>query len=384
MLARYLLVLGASAALVVGGVGALYAVADPQGLLGTPPIKGINVTKPYLEYHRELVRWVMAQRACPSAGVFGNSRAEIGFNPAHPALQPQGERAFNHAIPGSAVDLARDQLRWLREAQCPQRVAVIGLEFMDFLFDANKPVPPVPALRPRPRVTPQLVLPTMFSLTGLNHAWKTLRAQHVRSAPTVAASGWNPMGSYEGLVQREGHDALFRQRLDDMRRRLTRGDVRPLEPGTYDYAVLRDVLRDARQAGTKVILVSYPYHLQLRQLLAARGLEGALGDWKFEIAKIAEEEGAEFWDFAVVSRETTEPVPPPRDREPMAGYWEAGHFKRELGDGMLDQVFLGRDGFGVRLKSGNARMEVEWDQARLRATLRPGANGPTDWPSRLP
>ncbi|KAF0102839.1 MAG: hypothetical protein FD187_798 [bacterium] len=52
-----------------------------------------------------------------------------------------------------------------------------------------------------------------------------------------------------------------------------------------------------------------------------------------------------------------EPVPLRGDRATeMRWYWEAGHFKRELGDRILEEVLSGergRTGFGVRLDARN-------------------------------
>ena len=90
--------------------------------------------------------------------------------------------------------------------------------------------------------------------------------------------------------------------------------------------------------------------------------------WKFEIVRINEVEakrhGKEpfpIWDFSGFNSVTTETIPPINDSESqMQWYWESSHYKRELGDLVLDRVFnynnLSRnvpDDFGVLLSLDN-------------------------------
>ena len=58
----------------------------------------------------------------------------------------------------------------------------------------------------------------------------------------------------------------------------------------------------------------------------------------------------EVWDFSGLSTETLEPIPDRLDRRTrMKYYWEAGHFKKELGDQIIGRVLGEPLNFGVKL-----------------------------------
>jgi hypothetical protein len=96
-------------------------------------------------------------------------------------------------------------------------------------------------------------------------------------------------------------------------------------------------------------------------MFGAAGLWPAFEDWKRRLTEIAAGGGetVALWDFSGFSEYSTEMIPGPGDRQTeVRWYWEAGHFKKELGDVVLDRVLLsegtvGPDGFGVRLTPAN-------------------------------
>jgi hypothetical protein len=80
-----------------------------------------------------------------------------------------------------------------------------------------------------------------------------------------------------------------------------------------------------------------------------------------EEALRAGESSFPLWDFSVYNQFTTEPIPKTGDTETaMQWYWDSSHYKKELGDIMLDKIFhyheSGRivpDNFGILLTSEN-------------------------------
>jgi len=143
---------------------------------------------------------------------------------------------------------------------------------------------------------------------------------------------------------------------------------------------LESVLRIAGENGVDVQLVIYPYHLLLMLQIEAAGLWPLLEQWKADVAALSDEARRRgvrvtLWDFSCPDRLTAEAVPGDRERKAtMRWYWEAGHFKKELGDLVLARVF-GQDdqysgeGFGVQLTSENAAARNNACRAAL-ATMR--------------
>lgn len=361
----------------VAAVSAFNVLIDPLGVFGTPRVQGVNALKPYLDHHRELARWSAARRQCAAVGVFGNSRAEIGFDPAGPALRGQGLEAFNHAIPGSGVVLAYRQLEWLRSAGCAPRMVILGVEFFDFLgadSAARLPLEPTPA----PGIDLPFLAETVFSLTGLGDAAGTLLLQRAAHPATITERGFNPLYGYIAEVENSGHYLLFRQRAEENLKTWMRKAPRitPPEGGqSADYAGLKAFLTAAAPSAEAVHLVIYPYHAEIRLMMERLGLTPLFAEWKRSLVALAERQAAQgqavdVWDFSGLHPYTLEAIPPRGDRHTqLQYYWEAGHFKSALGERVLARI-LGEDSdFGARLESHNLDPWLAEDQRRVLAQL---------------
>jgi len=77
--------------------------------------------------------------------------------------------------------------------------------------------------------------------------------------------------------------------------------------------------------------------------------------WKYELLKVVEESGANFnlWDFSGPSIFIQEPVPVGSNRA-MQWYWEPAHYRRDLGDKILESLATGKaiSQFGTPLTKG--------------------------------
>lgn len=357
-------------------VAAVHVFIDPLGVFGAPRIVGLNASKPYLDHHRELARWQAAQRVCASAGIFGNSRAEIGFDPENPVFHARGLDAFNHAIAGSGAELAYRQLRWLQAAGCMPKTIVLGVEFIDFLGGSSPTPLQTPALDPAPRRDARFVAEAVVSLSGLRDAVNTLFLQHARYPATVAERGFSPLYNYLGEVEQNGHYALFRQRAEESARYWLRKPPRllPLEGGiSADQQQVEAFVDLATAAGSTVHLVIYPYHAQFRLLLERLGLGGLFADWKRMLASIAERHSGgavTVWDFSGITPETLEAIPSAGDRRThLRYYWESGHFKKELGDRAMARILGNPVDFGVQLRGETIDAWVAEDRRSVQALL---------------
>lgn len=374
---RYLLWMLATLLGTIALCGTFNAFIDPLGIFGAPRIAGINATKPYLDHHRDLARWRAAQRICPSAGIFGNSRAEIGFDPEHPAFRTLGLEAFNHAIPGTPVAIAVRQLNWLRSTGCTPKVIILGVEFFDFLGS-----PPArtqtSAIPPAPGIDANVLAETVFSITALRDAVSTIAAQQARYPASISPRGFNPLFNYVAEVERSGHYALFHQRAVENLRNWSGKPRRIHPPGglpSVEFAEFETFLATAAMAADTVHVVIYPYHAQIRLMMERADLNDLFTAWKASILattrKVASAKATfSVWDFSGLGRETQERIPPPGDRTThLTYYWEAGHFKKALGDRMLGQILLGEAGFGIPLDERTLDRWLVEDRKRVRDAL---------------
>jgi len=362
----------ATALAALAACAAINLVMDPLSLYGAPRIAGLNARKPYLDHYNLLTRWTLAKSACASAGIFGNSRAEIGFDPGNEAFGQLGLRAFNHALPGTDIETSLRQLAWLRQAGCMPKVIVLGVDFFDVLGDDS--VAPPTDIPAAPKVDIKTVAETVFSLTALRDSVTAIRTQHARYPATLADDGFNPLLNYIPEAGASGYYGLFRQKAVENLRRWSGRPARIGPPNgarSAQFAELQEFLALARMSGSTVHLVVYPYHVEIRLMMERLGLDPLFSEWKqLLIGTVAAQARAglsvDLTDFSGVSVQTSERIPPPSDkRTQMVSYWEAGHFKRQLGDRMLQQTLLGRPGFGKPLTQASFQACQEEDARRL-------------------
>jgi len=362
----------------IASVGLFNTFVDPLGVFGSPRVTQLNAIKPYLDHHRELARYQGAYRLCANAGIFGNSRAEIGFDPESSALKAHGLSAFNHAIPGTSASTSLRQIIWLQGANCLPKTIVLGVEFFDFLGGSEPRPVPTPETDPPPRRDARFFAESVFSISGLRDSLTTLRLQWSGYPATLTDHGFNPLFNYIPEVEQSGHYVLFRQRAEENMRNWSRKplQLRPQRGGASDDEVMVDAfLTRAAQGGGTTYVIIYPYHAEIRMMIERLGMGQLFADWKRIVVDIAKKSTAQggkvqVWDFSGVGPETLEEIPARGDRKThLIHYWEAGHFKKELGDLMIDRLLGKQSAFGIELNSENIESWLAEDRRRVQSLL---------------
>ena len=366
----------------VCAVAFINCAMDPYGVFGARTVLGVNALKPRPDVMVADIKFIVGTRSRPDALILGNSRAEVGFDPAHPVFQARGLRAFNAAVPGVGIQYAADALQRFAEVD-DVRLAVVGVDFLDFLYASDHAAASRPSLE---RTSSRKVrLLALFSTTALADSVRTFLIQRQSNAAILRSDGFNPMLDYIGIAQTEGYSALFRQRAQESAVNLAKQPHNLYVGGDRHspaYGALRTLLRTAGEHRIDLQLVIYPYHVVLMSQLKQAGLWPLFETWKADVAALADEarqSGVQvsLWDFACPDAVTAERVPAPDDRKTaMRWYWEAGHFKKELGDRILgavldDRAPLRSDGFGFKLNAAN----VSERNAACRSSLGAGAEG---------
>lgn len=389
------LTLTAGLALAVAGFN---LVVDPYGLVRRVEAPGFNAVKPAAGAHGATVKAYQVLRVNPRALILGNSRAEVGFDPGHPAWPAEARPVFNLALPGTGTATT---LRYLRHvlangagagARKPV-VAVWGIDFMDFLVDAGAPRRAGSSGPEGERLlvnadgerNPRRVLRQVRDYAGATltlgafiDSLGTLVNQGNPYAADLTLLGFNPMRDYLKITADEGYWAVFRQRdLENIKAYLRRPRDLFDAAGRSSPALddLDQVLRLCRRHGIALHLVIYPYHAHLLEILRLTGHWPAFEVWKRAVVQhVAEEARAAggpafaLWDFSGFDASTTETIPARGDRRTrMHGYWEAGHFKGELGGRVLARVFARPEapaGFGVPLGPDNIEAQIAAGRAQ--------------------
>ncbi len=366
---RFLLQLGLLTIAGAVAASALIVAIDPYGLYRLAERPGFNVVKPQLKRYQKEIKIELARAAGADAFIVGNSRAEIGFNPEHPAFASNTRSTFNLALAGSRLASARSQLATLRASGQRARKLVVGVDFLDFLVDPRAPArasAPAPA---HDRLADlQWRLDAAFSIDSLTDALATVRLQRLADPESMTARGFNPFFDYRKMARDEGYYPLFQQRATDYAKRfVTRPHALRNAHGqaAADFDDLNNILADAAADGAEIHIAIYPYHAQILAMFEQAGVMDAFGEWKAMLAaQVAAARAARLdaritlWDFSGYQPYQCEPIPARGDRKSATKwYWEAGHFKSTLGDLMLERMLArpaanAPDGFGVMLDAG--------------------------------
>ena len=368
-----------AAASTVLAAGLLNVCIDPLGVFGSPTVAGINAIKPHLDHHHELARWRAASRVCAKVGIFGNSRAEIGFDPESQFFKDRQLSAFNHAIAGTWARTTQKQLDWLSAIGCKPDTLILGVEFFDFLGGFKSTQMKTPGVEPVPYLDRHFFAETVFSINGVKDSLTTLLVQHSPYPAMTTAKGFNPLYEYIPEAQRFGQYAMFRQRAEENIKNWARKPPRitPVDGTISDDESALDAILSSAATGnrSKVFIVIYPYHAQIRLALQRMGLGGLFDKWRQLIVDVAaRHSGAqhtvEVWDFSGISDITMEPIPARGDRKTqLAWYWEAGHFKKDLGNKIIGQLLGDENGFGINLDTENIAAIISQDRVKVESLI---------------
>lgn len=326
---------------------AFVVLVDPYGLYRLAEREGVNAVKPMPGRYHYQIKLANARRVQAPVLLLGNSRVEVGIDPESAAL---GGNAFNLGLAGTGIGTAVQQLRALREDGQRPRQIIAGMEFMDAV------TPPAAAPRRAPAAAPPKSalawqLDALFSLYSVKDALFTLAIQHNTEAEMQTARGFNPLRQYERYVRVEGYHRIFRQRAEESVR-----NARHLAHGGLDADGVRagvSALLDAAAAdnpGVEVHLVIYPYHAQMMTMIEQIGLRERFEAWKdVLIEQVAAARKRDpglriaLHDFSGYGYFNCEPIPRAGSSDSTRWYWEAGHFKRALGDLLVRRIVAPQD-----------------------------------------
>lgn len=399
---QYLRIFLVTAASVFLGVSATNLAVDPYRFFRVSSWQGFNRVKPYASHEERLGKAYLAEWIRAKGLILGNSRAEVGLDPAHPAWPVKP--VLNLAVAGTALAQSAAYLRHASEFEKPDLV-ILGVDFMDFRIATGERLPateePASALRATAGDYDLAIYPdgqenhsytwnkwkNRFLKTGsLDAFWHSLGTvfyQNYPYAEDLTELGFNPLRDYQAIVRREGYHATFRQKDIANSRIYGQGAKEVFLSGRRSSPVFdrfRDIVQFCDARGIRLVVVIYPYHAHLLEIFRSADLWPKFEDWKRQLLAIVESAGGEtatLWDFSGYTRFSTESVPGEREKNRVVQwYWEAGHFKKELGDLILTRIF-GADSagasetrdFGRRLTSENIEDHLA-DMRRAQARYR--------------
>lgn len=374
---RFLLLFVVSFAASMACVALMNALIDPYMLFDAPRISGINAIKPRPEVWSGEIKRAVAVRQRPEAFILGNSRAEIGFDPEHASLRRLKLDTYNLAVPGMGLGGNIAMLLQIARNQRPQ-LLLVGAEFIDFLGSTDSRAIELRHREGGEWAAALLRIKALLTLKATQDSIGTLLLQHTAYPATLTPSGFNPLLDYREIAAHEGYHVMFRQRAEQNAKTLAQKAAKLppdyLERG--ELARLQELLQEAARWNGEMHIIIYPYHAQLLLMFQELGLWPAFEEFKRRLvaeARAAQTKSARVsvWDFSGYSLYAAQPIPPKGKRGALSPwYWEAGHFKKELGDIMLARILDDEapaldPRFGVRIDTGNIENHLQAQRLEL-------------------
>jgi hypothetical protein len=329
-------------------------LVDPYYVFGTPAIAGADLLRPRANDQMIAARSHLAARMRPRTLLLGNSRTEVGFDPASAAWPRSMMPVFDGGLPGMELAAAR---RVVEAALSGGRLShiFIAVEFLDTIGDQEHAAPLPPIQTP---VTPlrrwlndaRDWFHASLTVGAVADSMATLLNQDPTAVNATRRDGSAELGEYVAYVGRYGGAALFQRKIAEYRTRFANyvppDFTRPERNATFAALIALLDAAHANQCGTDIII--YPYHAAVLDLLRQRGLWPSFEQFKRALVGIVWHRypDARVVDFSGYSAFTTEPPPPPGPGGAMRWYWEPGHFRTSLGDRIIDRLYREATGFG--------------------------------------
>ena len=355
----YIIALACCASLLALLVTGINYVVDPYGVTGAPRIAGVNLHKPDINERVRLAKKYQPLRGTFNTVIVGNSRVEMGIDPAHRCFAELGLSPYNIGVPGAGI---RRQLEYALNVVHgqPVRRVFIGLDFFDFI--ASAPQAPgnrnsfayqqagdfryLPAGGANPGyrdVALKDYYQALFSLDALTSSVRTVLLQD-ESSPDRDDSGFNPARDMAAAVSIEGPRALFDQKMSELQASYARERVlfAPGETTNTPLLHVAEFLDIADNLALEVDIFIAPFHRWYQDLLQRKELLPAYERWREEVASLVRARSPDtvrLWLFDDDPGYTNESVPAAGARtEPLRWFWEPSHYRSELGDLMVQTM----------------------------------------------
>ena len=350
-------------------------VVDPFSVIGSPRYEGFNQSKVEINSRVRLSKAYQPLRANFQTLIVGNSRVEMGINPKHACLSLNEKSSYNLGMPGANVAYqAASALNLVY--QKPIDTILISVDFTDFLVLSRRQAPSenvrIPNLdstifRANGSVNDDYRLhylkdyyQSLYSLDAFISSVKTVLLQN-SYATNRNDSGFNPAQDFFQTTSVEGAYALFSQKEEELESKYLSGWSLSYNNGqlSQDFAYLEEFLSRVTKRGIKVIVFTNPLHERFWELMGRAELMPQYSIFLNEVQSIILRSGnqnVDFWDFSGDSPYIHEDVPKTGAAgEGLKWFWEPAHYKKELGDLMIESMFAEKCGvkqiFGQKIIS---------------------------------
>ena len=351
----YIVCLMSFIVLILGICASWNWLVDPYDMFGNPRIEGINLAKPNAESRERISKPYRILDVRPRTLILGNSRPELGLDPSYQCWPEAMQPVYNMAMLGTGL---YEHYRNLQHAvhQGQIRHLFLALDFL-FFVGPDEPVNSKDWSLPNRDLEQLQVfahgdvntqfewnrlinrLKAIFSLQALIDSIHTVLVQKNPNTPTINQDGYNPGYQYLDGIAIEGQQVFFEQKNREVAMLLAkknmvfRSDQRWSEP----FELLGRILMLANTHDIQVTLFINPRHADFLSLILLSDKWTMMEDWKRVLINLATKHQAQVWDFHDFDEFSMPPAPTEIGKS-LKGFWEPGHYRRELGNVMINRM----------------------------------------------
>jgi hypothetical protein len=344
-------------------------IVDPQARFNLVDLPGFNHEKTeIMESGGRAVKSLSLEHGTYDTVLLGSSRVENGLDPLHPVFR--SHQVYNAGLSGTNFQETYQVFEFVKHRQ-QLKTLVIGL---DFLLFASK------------RTVSGDFLTSRFAGLPL---WR-MQAQYLASYQTFLSSlktvQNNRLGERSPYTDRGMRDRSLSYAMARIDHRdlfikiLTRNFLANQGVyGGFSYGVdrldlLRTLIEQCRTDKIDLYLFITPEHARQSEAMRVLGLYPLFEQWKRDLTNVVAADAARhpaekpipLWDFTGYNSMTTEAIPLDTEKgKPMQWYWESSHFKKDLGNFVLDRLFAHQEpgctvpeDFGVPLTPENVEAHL--------------------------
>jgi hypothetical protein len=265
-------------------------------------------------------------RTRPVNLLLGSSRVDIGLDPAHPAFAGRGG-TYNLALVGGFM---HPMLKFYEDALYFSpgiKRVVVGIEFAT--FSGNNPMPFAfdEARLERTTLDWTDTTTSLLSRDAVRDSIETIQMSRRYPDYRAYTNGASSETDMLDLARQRGMPNRMSTSVSLYLNNSSRyADFALSDDALADFA---EIVRISRERGIDLRVFMPPEHVVLLEAVRLRGLWCTFSQWKTRIAAITP-----FWDFGGYNAVTTEPID-----DNMNFYWDAAHFRRRVGNMVLDRIF---------------------------------------------
>jgi hypothetical protein len=319
----------------LGGLVVFNTLADPYNVYPALHLNALVPHKPNNDHRRAKAGIVRQQQGWHTL-IMGSSYAVVGMDATHPTLQ---QPAFNLGLNGGKLEEQLGALHYASRFGHPIKHIILIYD-NQWLFQAATPSVDYLQSPFNPNYSSiEYQGSNLLGMQSTEHAWHAVR-QWLRDGPPTD----DPLGRRLKPLLPSGISQ--RRVFDDF---LSTPDLdRPTDGDADNLDLFQQFAGFCLENDIALTVLIAPAHVSLLEKFDASGY---WPDWlagQRRLLALAQRLNHQnpntppitIWDFNSITPYTTEPIPPLSDTTTrLKWFWDPGHFRKELGDVMLNRAF---------------------------------------------